>query len=133
MPITDATILIESEADEHGNCSFTITWTDTEGRWEPRPSKIDGLPVGHRHGQCFRANPEEYMSRYRREGVPFIVRFADGLRSFRCCCCGSNFHTNRSQDPNRDTGFGTCAPCRAWIKKRDPSDYRNDPKRDVFA
>lgn len=54
-------------------------------------------------------------------------------RSYQCCCCAARFETAKPQDPNRDTGYGTCAKCRIWILVKDPSDYRHDPKTDRFA
>ena len=38
-----------------------------------------------------------------------------------CSCCGNGFRGE--QDPNHDTGFGTCADCEAWIGKREDAEW----------
>lgn len=37
------------------------------------------------------------------------------MKTFCCCCCGSSFRSNKPQDPDRDTGFGTCTDCHDFI------------------
>lgn len=38
------------------------------------------------------------------------------LRNLRCACCGSDAGRWK-QWPNRDTGFGLCAPCAVWLRQ----------------
>lgn len=42
---------------------------------------------------------------------------ANPPRSLTCCCCGES--TIGRQWYNRDTGFGLCAKCAAWIATRE--------------
>ncbi len=40
---------------------------------------------------------------------------------FRCACCGNGFWTEKPQDVERDTGYGTCEDChdrvaKSWVK-----------------
>ena len=37
-----------------------------------------------------------------------------------CCCCGSG--TTGEQWHNRDTGYGICAKCIAWMRGRKTSE-----------
>lgn len=42
-------------------------------------------------------------------------------RHFECHCCGNGFYTTKPQDPQRDTGYGTCEACyprvaESWVK-----------------
>ena len=39
------------------------------------------------------------------------------LRNLTCCCCGAEAGRYR-QHWNRDTGFGMCAKCIAWVRDR---------------
>ena len=46
---------------------------------------------------------------------------------FRCHCCDEVFKTSKPQDPQRDTGFGTCERChdlvsRGWVKHGFPGE-----------
>lgn len=48
-------------------------------------------------------------------------------RYCKCCCCGEGFYTDKPQDPERDTGFGTCARChelvaKSWVKHGFPGE-----------
>lgn len=36
-------------------------------------------------------------------------------RYTRCHCCGAGFRSAKPQDPERDTGFGTCDACHARV------------------
>jgi hypothetical protein len=38
-----------------------------------------------------------------------------------CCCCGESAG-NFAQHWNRDTGYGICAKCIAWIRSRGESE-----------
>jgi hypothetical protein len=43
------------------------------------------------------------------------------MRCFRCHCCGADFDSKKPQDPERDTGYGTCDACheqvaQSWLK-----------------
>jgi len=38
------------------------------------------------------------------------------VRSLSCCCCGQC--TRGIQWWNRDSGYGMCAPCIAWVRSR---------------
>ena len=40
-------------------------------------------------------------------------------RYFLCCCCAGEFQDDRPQNPQRDTGYGTCPKCREWIDGRE--------------
>jgi len=39
------------------------------------------------------------------------------VRSLGCCCCGGDAG-RWEQWWNRDTGYGVCAPCVAWVRSR---------------
>lgn len=44
---------------------------------------------------------------------------------YRCHCCGAAFLTNKPQDFQRDTGYGTCDDCHervaaSWVKYGGP-------------
>lgn len=56
-------IAITSEPDRLGRASFTMFWLEPDGVFRPETSKHDGKPVGYRRGQCFKANPNEYIKR----------------------------------------------------------------------
>lgn len=71
--IQDVRVLVESPPDKLGRQSFTVLWTDAEGVFRPEPSKEDGLPVGLRRGQCFRAELEPYLLRFREEGLAYSL------------------------------------------------------------
>jgi len=43
----------------------------------------------------------------------------DNLRTMTCCCCGDS--CRGQQWWNRDTGYGLCAKCVAWLTKRGTS------------
>lgn len=38
-------------------------------------------------------------------------------RELRCSCCGG-YAGRWRQWPNRDTGYGVCAPCIKWMRER---------------
>jgi hypothetical protein len=39
-----------------------------------------------------------------------------------CSCCGSVSWRGK-QDPNHDSGYGTCVDCQAWIDERNEQDW----------
>lgn len=48
-------------------------------------------------------------------------------RSIQCHCCGESYTTDKPQDPQRDTGYGTCPKCNvrvaeSWHKHGFPGD-----------
>jgi hypothetical protein len=40
------------------------------------------------------------------------------VRRYLCNCCGAEIRDGRPQNPDRDTGYGTCEACRVWIGAR---------------
>lgn len=49
------------------------------------------------------------------------VASAELSRYVRCSCCDASFYSAKPQDPDRDTGFGTCDGCHdriveSWMK-----------------
>jgi hypothetical protein len=43
--------------------------------------------------------------------------------TFSCHCCGTGFEGD-TQDPARDTGYGTCPSCEDWIAERDEQEWQ---------
>jgi hypothetical protein len=43
-----------------------------------------------------------------------------GIRTLTCCCCGEL--TRGRQWWNRDTGYGVCAKCVAWVRLKGESE-----------
>lgn len=50
-------------------------------------------------------------------------------RPLACCVCGS-YAGKWQQHWNRDTGFGVCAPCVAWVRRRGTSE---EEIRDLYG
>lgn len=46
------------------------------------------------------------------------------VRRLTCCCCG-NDAGRWEQWWNRDTGYGLCAPCGAWIGAKETPEEMN--------
>lgn len=36
-------------------------------------------------------------------------------RYVSCHCCGASWYTDKPQDPERDTGYGTCESCHEYV------------------
>jgi hypothetical protein len=45
-------------------------------------------------------------------------------KHYTCCSCAAYFESTKPQNPQRDTGFGTCENCRKWIESRE--DWKDD-------
>ena len=73
--MTTFTCTYDSPPDTAGRRSFTLTWEEPEGVFR-RELSLDGAPVGHRRGQCFRAHPEECFAALRSRGHDVLVREA---------------------------------------------------------
>jgi hypothetical protein len=60
-------------------------------------------------------------------GVYSLVETIQPRRYTSCHCCGASFYTDKPQDPERDTGFGTCEECypmvsASWVKHGFPGE-----------
>lgn len=77
--VSDMRVVVESAPDKFGKQRFTMMWKDESGVFRPELSLVDGEPVGYRRGQCFHAAIDGYLSKFRAEGVEYLLEDRTGL------------------------------------------------------